>query len=846
MQQQEGFKRFLPHLIVIALFIAISCAFCYPSFQGKTLDQHDIKTWIWGSKESRDYHEKTGETALWANNMFGGMPQAQIDGYPENNWYGKLSQALQLNKHGDPSNPAVFFFIAMACFYILMCTLRVNPWLGAIGSLAFAFSTYNPTIITAGHTTKMLDIAFIPAIMAGIILAYRGKYIQGAALTGMFLAFFFDANHLQIIYYSMFLIAAMALAALVSAIRKKEYKKWFLGSAALAVAAVFSFLTSASKLLQTEEYTPYSSRGGTSELTLGKKEKTTGLDREYAYSWSNGVGEALFTLIVPDLYGGSIKENIGEDSHYGQKLSELGVSGDGLEQATSRVPLYWGPQPLLSGSVYFGAVICFLFVLSLFVIRSKYKWWLAGVSLFIICISMGKNFSTLNYWMFDHFPLFNKFRSPNMATSIASVVFPMMAMWALKDIFEEKISKEALFKKLKLSLAITGGLCLAILISAQAFLDYKGERDEQMAQQYGQVGPDLVKALREDRQSAASGDALRSLVFVLLAGGVLYAYSKNKAGKITAIAALGLLIAVDLIPVAHRWLNQNDFVETDQYLAENFQPSPADARILQDKDPYYRVFDLSTGDPFSDSKPSYFHKSIGGYQGAKMQSYVDLIEHQIGKLNSAVLNMLNTKYFILPGQQNQPPVVQQNPGALGNAWFVSDIKWVKNADEEMLALNAPPINNPMDTSAGNFNPAQTAILRDTLKTLLGNNALGKDSLASIRLSPDGYSPRRLKFESNNSKDGLAVFADIYYPLGWKATIDGKETPIICADYALRALKIPAGKHTISFTFDSSAYEKGKTLALIGSILLTLMIGAGLYLTFMKKENPAEDAVLKQG
>jgi len=833
MQQPEGIKRFLPHLLIIAIFIAVSCAFCYPAFQGKTLDQHDIKTWLWGSKESRDYYERTGENALWANNMFGGMPQVQVDAYPVNNWYHKLNWAIQLYKHGEASHPATYFFIAMGCFYILMCSLRINKWLGAIGAIAFAFSTYNPTIITAGHTTKMLDIAFIPAILAGIIIAYRGKYLQGAALTGLFMAFSFDSGHLQIIYYSAFLIGALVLAALVAAIRKGAIKQWLLGSAFLLCAAVFAFLTSASRLMQTQEYTPYSIRGGGSELTIGKKEKSNGLDRDYAFAWSNGVGET-FTILVPNLYGGSIREDIGEDSHFGQKLSELGASAEGIEQMTARAPLYWGPQPLLTGSPYFGAVICFLFVLSLFVIRSKYKWWLFGTAVLILCIAMGKNFAAFNYFMFDHFPLFNKFRSPNMAPAIASVIFPMLAIWALKDIFGEQIGKEELLKKLKMSLLITGGLCLVILIATKTSFDYKGARDEQMAQQYGkEVGPQLIAALREDREAAASGDALRSLVFVLLAGGILYAYSKGKAGKTTSIAALGILVAVDIIPVAHRWLNEHDFVDTEVYMAENFAPSPADAQIMQDKDPYYRVFDLSSGDPFSDSKPSFFHKSIGGYSGAKLQIYQDLIEHQIGRLNSAVLNMLNTKYFILPGQDGKP-IAQPNPEALGNAWFVHQIQWVKSADEEMKALDAHPINRPADTSAAEFDPRHTAIMRDTFKALAGTGP-GKDSAAYVRLVPGGYGPRHLKFESSNSRDGLAVFSDIYYPIGWKATIDGKETPILRANYALRALRIPAGKHTIEFTFDSEAFEKGKTLALIGSIMLTLLIAGGLYFALLRRD-----------
>lgn len=832
MQQQEGFKKFLPHLMVIAIFIFLSCAFCYPSFQGMVLDQHDIKTWLWGSKEGRDYYTQTGENALWANNMFGGMPQALVTALPKNNWYDNLAHIITLSSRGGTSNPAVFFFIAMVSFYVLMMALRVNKWLGAIGAIAFAFSTYNPTIITAGHTTKMLDIAYIPGVLAGIIIAYRGKYLAGAALTGLFLALSFNAGHWQIVYYSLFLIGAMVLAMLVTAIREKQLKKWLLASGILIVAGAFAALTSASGLLQTEEYSTYSIRGGKGELTSDKKEKSTGLDRDYAFTWSNGAGE-VFSILVPNIYGGSVKENIGEDSHFGQKLTELGASPDAVTQMTTRAPLYWGPQPILSGSVYYGAVICLLFVLSLFIIRSPYKWWLAGAALLLIFISMGKNFSALNYFLFNHFPYFNKFRSPNMALAIPSLVFSMLAIWALKDIFEEKITKEELWKKLKLSVIITGGICVIILIGTQSFFDYKGMRDEQMIQQYGEAGNAMVKALREDRASAAATDAFRSLIFILLAGGVLWAYSKNKLNKTISIAAIGLLVVIDILPVGHRWLNSNDYLDEDVYMAENFQPSAADQQILQDKDPYYRVLDLST-DPFNDSKPSYFHKAIGGYHGAKLQIYQDLIENQLGRLNASVLNMLNTKYIIVPGQNNQP-FPQQNPGALGNAWFVSEVKWVNSADEEMKALNAPAINNPGDSTAGNFNPATTAVIRNNYKDALGNYTFGKDSSAYIRLAPNGYSPLRLKFESNNSQNGLAVFSDIYYPIGWKATIDGKEVPIVRVDYVLRGLKIPAGKHTIEFSFHSKAYEKGSTLALVGSVLLTLLIGAGLYTTFAKKK-----------
>lgn len=833
MQQQEGFKRFLPHLLVMAIFIALSCAFCYQSFQGKVLDQHDTKSWLWSSKEARDYHEKTGEDPLWGNSMFGGMPQMMVVNYSKNRWYSTIGNALYGN-----NGPATYLFMAMLSFYILMCTLRINRWLGAIGAVAFAFSSYNPTIIAAGHITKMLDILFLPSLIAGMIMTYRGKFLPGAALTVLTLTLFIGANHLQIIYYTIFLVVAIILAALVHAIKTKQLRTWLFASLLLGFTAVVAFLGNATGLLQANEYSPYSIRGGQSELKSDKPTASSGLDKEYAFTWSNGTSE-VFSILVPDLYGGSIRENIGEDSHYGNKLSELGASPEAIEAMTSRAPLYWGPQPLLTGSVYFGAVICLLFVLSLFIIRSPYKWWLTGVAVFFIFISMGKNFPALNYFLFDHFPFFNKFRSPNMALGISSVIFPMLGIWALKDIFEEKISKEELWKKLKISLIITGGLCVLLLICTQTVLDYKAPRDAQMEQQYqGEIGKQLVKALREDRASAATTDALRSLLFVLLGGAILWAYAKGKAAKNTAIAALGILIAIDLLPVAHRYLNDTDFIDEEQYQAQNFEPGPADAQILQDKDPYYRVFDLAGGDPFSDAKPSFFHKSVGGYSAAKVQIYQDLIERQISRLNSAVLNMLNTRYFIVPGPNNQP-VVQKNNMALGNAWFVREVQWVKTAEEEMQALNAPELSNPADMSKGNFDPAGTAVLRESQKELFGNYTFGKDSAAYIRLTPDGYSPRKLRFESDNAQDGLAVFSDIYYPLGWKASIDGKEVPILRANYVLRALKVPAGKHTIEMVYEKTpALIKGETLALIGSILVTLLIAGGLYVGFIKKNGAA--------
>lgn len=828
MQQQQGFKRFLPDLLVIAIFLIISCAFCYPAFQGNVINQSDSRTWLEGSTESREHYEKTGENAFWANNMFSGMPQNMLFIASKNDWYDKIDFTTKMGENLKPPNPAMYFILAMTGFFLLMNALKVNRWLGMIGAIAFAFSSYNPQIIVAGHTTKMLDIAYLPGILAGVIIAYRGKYFQGSALAGFLLAFSFNAGHWQIIYYGAITIGVLGIAKLVTAIKKGELKRWFLASLVLGLAAGLALMTCYTRLAMVREYEPYSMRGGKGELTTGGAEKKSkGLEKEYAFRWSVGVGES-FCLLVPNLYGGAMSENIGEDSHFGQKLSEMGAQQQQIDQITAHAPLYWGAQQEtlnLAGPVYFGAVICLLFVLALLVVRSRYKWWIAGLSFFFILLAMGKNFPALNYFMFDHFPMYNKFRAPSMNLAVPSILFPVLAMWALKDIYQEKITREELWKKLRIAIGITGGLCLILFLATKMSFDYKGAADSQLEQQYGQAGPELMKALREDRADASSGDALRSLIFVLLAGGVLWAYSKGKVKKEMVIAGIGLLIAVDEIPVASRYLNKSNFMDETSYI-ESFQPSQSDRQILSDTDPYYRVIDLTTS-PFNDPRASLFHKSVGGYHGAKMQIYQELIERQLGNLNYAVLNMLNTKYLIVP-DQNRQPLVQKNPEAMGNAWFVNEVKWVKTADEEMNALNATSLNNPMDSTAGNFKPGQTAILRDTFRSNMSGYSFGKDSAAYVRLAPNGYGTWQIKFESNNSQNGLAVFSDIYYPIGWKATVDGKETPIMRADYVLRAVKVPSGKHTIEFTYSSPAYHKGEKVTLAGSILLTLLIAAGLF------------------
>lgn len=835
MEQKGPFSKYLPHLVILGIILVVSCFFCLPAFQGNYMNQHDMFTWLQGSQESRDFYAATGEEAAWANNMFSGMPQVLTDYYPETNWYHKLNVIIQMYSTGVPHNPAIFFIIAMVSFYLLSVALKWNRWLGLIGAIAFAFSTYNPIIISAGHTTKMVDIAYMPAVLAGVIWALRGNYLGGAAFTAVVLAMFIDSGHFQIIYYLGLVIIVGLLVAGYYFYKAGKVKQWFISCMCLAMAAVFSAMANTEHFMETQAFSKHTIRGGQSELADTKNNKETGLDKEYAFSWSNGIEETM-NLLVPGLFGGASNEQLSENSNFAEKLTALRVPYNQVESMIDNAPTYWGPQPMISGPVYFGATICFLFVLSFLLVKSSKKWWVLGVVVFFVVLSTGKHMPTINYFLFDNFPGLNKFRAPSMALVIPALFFPIMAMWALKEVYYSNMEKVEVFKKVKVALYAVGGLLVLTLIYTQTGFSYQSPSDQQnIVGRFGQYGEDVLRAIKDDRAAMAFSDTLRSLVLVILIAVVLMSYSKDKLSKTVAVAAVGVLISFDVLGVAHRYLNKKHFITQDEWHQEMAQ-RPVDRQIKQDKDLYYRVFDI-TKSPFNDAFPSLFHSSIGGYHGAKLQIYQDLIENQIGKFNSGVLNMLNAKYFIVPGGPNGAEVVQQNPGALGNAWFVNEIKFVNTAREEMDALNAPSLQNPMDTSMGMFDPAKTAIIRNDLKAKVTVANPVKDPSATIQLVK--YFPNKLVFESNNSGNGFGVFSDIYYGEGWTATIDGQPTDIIRTDYVLRGLNIPAGKHVIEFSFELPDSKKWSTVALIGSICITILVVAGIYSSVRKQKNKNE-------
>lgn len=820
------------HGLAIAIFVLLTCMFCYPIFQGKVLQSHDNLSWRYMSQESKTWHEAHGGAIYWSNSMFGGMPTYTTyagDGY------GNFIASTLFNTLDIFPRPIGLMLLCFVCFYVLGVSFGWKFWTKILGSIAFALSTYNPILAGAGHDTKIMTIAFSVAAIAGIINILNNKTWLGIGIFTLSMCFMFSSMHLQIIYYMLLLMAIMAVVLLIKAIQEKQIPQLLKHGAIILVCTILAGLPTLSTNLLTKEYSKSTIRGGQSELTSrkGTAKPNGGLDKDYAFSWSNGIGET-FSLLIPRLYGGGSQENVQGGAAYEYVQSRAG--DDQAEGFASQLPLYWGPQPFLSGPIYFGAIVCFLFIFSLFVIKSPHKWWIAIASLFFILLSVGKNFSSFNYFLFDHLPMYNKFRTPSMALSIPMFLFPLLGAWALNDLFTEKINKEEAMKFLKFSTIITAGLALIVGVGGSMFLDFKGQGDVQLLEQLGgpQAQP-LLDAIISDRASVALKDGLRSIIFILIAAGSIWAFLK---GKLTGQIALIIITAaclIDLFSVGQNYLSAKQFEDADM-AAQNFNPRPVDAQILQDTDPYYRVQDF-TVNTYNDAKPSYFHKMVGGYHPAKIEMYQDLIEMQMSPgtahNNKEVYNMLNTKYYIVPAGQKGEAQVVPNTEACGNAWFVNSIKFVPTADAEMAALNAP---NLFDTTQveGNFKPKETAIVRENLKSLVSKNAFEKDSLASIKLLK--YGLNNLSFESNNTHEGFAVFSDVYYDGGWTATIDGKETPIVRTDYVLRGLMIPAGKHTIEFNMKPNALKTSQPISMIGSVLVLLIFGFSMFKS--RKENEA--------
>ncbi|MDR2384759.1 MAG: hypothetical protein LBD80_03710 [Tannerella sp.] len=813
----EKLKKILPHAAAIILFIGLSVIYFYPvMFEDKDLYQSDLQNMAGWGKDLRDYHKETGEYAFWSNSMFSGMPANYTFMPSHTNIFRPVSKIFRLNL--SDAHVGVLF-VYLFGFYIFLITLGCKPLLSIIGSIAYAFASYNLIILEAGHINKGLVMATMAPVLGGVILCYRKKYLSGGFITLIFTGINVVWSHQQISYYLLLMILILTVVYFIYAIKKKSIKEFFISSAVLLAAAASGIAPSAGTLLSTMDYTKDTMRGGSELKKTGTAEKeNSGLDIEYAYAWSYGKSETM-TLLIPNFNGASSHYNIGENSELYRFLRPTGQA----KQIVKNAQMYWGGKPFTSGPNYAGAIVCLLFIMGLIIVKGPEKWWLLGATLLSFILAWGKNFSVINDFLFYHLPLYNKFRTPEMALVIAGVTMTTLAILALKQMLDKKENRRQYLNPLYISAGITGGLCLIFALFGGILMGFTGEADRQL-------DPDMLAAIVSDRKNMLAGDAWRSLIFILAAAAMLWYYTTGKLKTVYLISVTGALILVDLWTVDRRFLGEDDFFPRKRN--NTIVATEANKQIMQDKDPDYRVFNLATN-TFNESRTSCFHKSIGGYSPAKLQRYQDIIDYYLGNrevMNKTVseiitakgdfrnidanafpvINMLNTKYLILPAQ-NGATVPLQNPYALGNAWFVDEIKWVDTPLQEIEALKT-------------FHPAQTAYIDRQWQDKLPNWQTlqhEKDSTATIRLTAY-VNPGNLIYESNSSKPSLAVFSEIYYKT-WKAFVDGREAPLIRVNYILRAMEIPAGTHKIEFKCIDGIFLRCEKISVASSWITGILI-----------------------
>ena len=825
-------RNVITFVLSILAFAAISWIYFYPSdVNGYVLQQNDVLQGAANGQEAKVYNEShDGEVTRWTNSLFGGMPTFQIaPSYKSNSIINTIGKVLTL---GFPS-PVSWVFLLMLGFFILMLAFDMKWYLAVLGAIGYAFSSYFFIIIDAGHIWKLLVLCYIPPTIAGIVWAYRGKYLLGTAVAALFGALQLLNNHVQMTYYSMFIIVPLVIAYLIDAIRKKKIMQWGIATACMAVAAVLALGANASNLYLSNKYAKETMRGGHSELTplpakdgenqISSEPTNGGLSKEYITQWSYGIGET-WTLMVPNVKGGTSMKSLA-DADDADKLSEKSEYG---VEAMQVFPQYFGDQPFTSGPVYVGALIFALFILSLFVVKGPVKWALLVATIISILLSWGHNYMGLTGWFIDHFPMYNKFRTVSSILVIAEFTMPLLAVLALKEMF----TREDFFKKYGIHTYVVFGVCaLLCLIFAMSPSLFGGAPNETDAarflsatggQQSLKEAPGVASTVEIIRHSLVSSDAWRSLIIILLGFGVVMLYKLRKLNPMATGLIIAAIVLVDMFAVNKRYLNKDSFVDPATLPSTTFEKTAADATILADTTQNYRVMDMQG---FMQPRSSYFHKTVGGYHAAKLTRYNDLIERQIVNNNMAVLNMLNAKWFIV-----DPQNAQQNPEALGNAWFVDSLTYVKTADEEMKFLD-------------NFDPAKQAVADVKFKDAL-KEAVPADSTDFIKETT--YAPNKLTYHAHSAKGGLAVFSEIYFPWGWTATIDGKEVPIGRVNYVLRALQVPAGDHTIVFTFDPQEVHKTESLAKTAVWLIMLLIigalGWAIYSGMRRKKEEDESSL----
>ncbi len=847
-----NWKALLPHIVAVLTFLILSIIYCKPALEGKVVEQHDVVQWKAMAQQSFDFKEKHGYFPLWTNSMFSGMPAYQIAMGSRDPAYVSVYYFNQILTLGLPK-PVYYLFFCCLGLYFLAVVLGVNPWLSIAAGIAFGYCSFDPILITAGHDTELLSLAYAPAILASLQLIFKKRYWLGGIALIITSTGLFCQSHQQIAYYTLLMGVIMFIPFLVSTIKEKDFKHLGIAVSLAIVCTSVSLLTVANSYFPTYEYSKETMRGGGSGLTLGnsdKKNKTAGgLDKDYAFKWSYGIGETM-TLIVPNAYGGGSSTSFGDDSKVANLLQNSpDVPQGAVQQLYQAASAYWGDQPGTSGPVYLGAFICFLGLAGFILSKNKNKWWLLAITVLGIVLAWGKNLESVNYFLFDYLPLYKKFRSPSMSLVMPQVSVSVMAIIFVNEFFDITTKvKEEQAKLLKSFLIIAGAVAVVLIgfyltasfsnantLSLKKTLEGYFKGNETFVKSY-------ISAWEDDRKALYFKDMLRSLGIIAVAVAALFAYAKGYIKKTIVIVAFILLAMIDLLPIGTRYFSENNFVDADSY-DQSYQKYNADLQLDKDTS-YYRVlnlaapngngFSLDAGNSFNDAIPSYHHNTIGGYSPAKMSIYNDLMEFQLYKEIQAwagnpnakdsfpVLNMLNMKYVIVPDQKDaKQTMAVPNPYALGNCWFVKEIKFTKDANEEMLSLD-------------HFNPATTAFANESFRAIVGNQP-SFDSTASIKFiqNDNDY----IKYESNASSKQFAVFSEIYYSQGWNAYIDGKKADYCKVNYVLRGMPIPAGKHLIEFKFEPTLVNLGEQLskyATYAGFLLVLLFAFLEWKEYKKK------------
>jgi len=834
MAKIKGNRNILVTIGIILFFIILSFVYYSPQLEGKKLLASDNVNYKGMAKEISDYRAETGKEALWTNSMFGGMPAYLIS----TRYGGELLAKIQHAYLSILPLPAGYLALGFICFFVMCLLLGFNVWIAMAGSLMYGFATYFFVLIESGHYTKVHTLMYIPLVVGGIISAFRNKPYWGALVTAFGLSWMLSANHPQMTYYAGIMILIIGITYLVYAIKEKTLPGFLKSVGLLLIAVILAIGTNFGRLYNVYEYGKYSTRGK-SELKVDEENQTQGLDKSYILEYSYDFGEAM-TAFIPRFKGGGMSEPLGKNSEV-YSFFEKNQGKAAAERVTEALPLYWGSQPISAAPFYYGSVVFFLFVLGLFIVKGKDKWWILAVFIVSFFLSLGKNFGALSHFMIDYFPGYNKFRDVKNIIVIQHFAMVLMSVLAVRELFLARLEKKELLKSLKYTWFILGGLTLLFVLMPGMAGDFRGPSDARLVQ--AGWPQQLMQALMDDRRSILRVDAFKAFVFVSVSAGVVWLYVQQKIKASYAVTLWVLLILVDLWPVDKKYMSNDSFVSKSK-VEKPYIPSKADQEILKDTDPDFRVLNLTVS-PFQDASTSYFHKSLGGYHGAKMERYQELYDHQLfpeirlliggfqkpNTLDSvlsslSVINMLNTRYVIY--DPNSSPL--ENQYALGNAWFVNDFKMVANANEEMEALS-------------NFDASEEVIVDERFADQLKDVQLGTGHNSQIELSE--YQPNYLKYNAKVSGGtALAVFSEIYYPKGWDAFIDGQKADYMRANYVLRSMAVPEGEHVIEFKFEPASYLIGNKFSLASSLIL-ILAAAGLIFVEWKRSSKHEEKASDQ-